>query len=188
MFSLIFILIHVYCQNTYVLFNIVHKSSNNVEKGDVIIKLFDKEVPKTVKNFLYFVEGNGKFKYEGTKFHRIIKNFMIQGGDVVNGDGTGGISIYGQQFDDENFIFKHKKGVISMANRGKNTNGSQFFITTVDTPWLNNNHVVFGEVVKGMDFIEKLQFVETDRLDRPIDNIFINKCEIIYSDDDKGDL
>ncbi|KAG0417092.1 Peptidyl-prolyl cis-trans isomerase B, partial [Dictyocoela roeselum] len=106
----------------------------------------------------------------------------------VNGNGTGSISMYGQQFEDEKFVFPHKKGVISMANRGKDTNGSQFFITTVETPWLDNKHVVFGKVIKGMDFVERLQYVETNRMDKPVYDIIINRCEIIYLNEEKHDL
>tara|TARA_Y100000992_G_C21196485_1_gene458190 strand:- start:267 stop:989 length:723 start_codon:yes stop_codon:yes gene_type:complete len=142
----------------------------NNNRGRIVINLENKIVPKTVSNFLQLCE---KKAYVNSSFHRIINNFMIQGGDFTNFDGTGGVSVYGNKFDDENFILKNKKGAVVMANSGPNSNGSQFFILTNDAPWLDEKHVVFGNVVKGMDLVEFLQTVNTDNNDRPVENIKI---------------
>jgi cyclophilin family peptidyl-prolyl cis-trans isomerase len=145
-------------------------------KGTIELELYTKETPKTVENFISL---SAKGYYNGLTFHRVIKNFMIQGGDPT-GTGEGGECIFGKYFDDEivrKFHFDDP-GVLAMANKGPNTNGSQFFITTNAAPWLDGRHTIFGKVIGGMNVLFEMNNVKTDNNDKPIEAITIQKIII----------
>jgi cyclophilin family peptidyl-prolyl cis-trans isomerase len=145
--------------------------------GRVILELYPQYAPKSVANFVQLCHTK---KYVNSPFHRIIQNFMIQGGDIVNQDGTGSYCIYGGEgatFADEPFLLKHSEpGMLSMANSGPDTNGSQFFVTTQSAPHLDGKHVVFGKVVEGLEYIRDLQTEMTDSHDRPIRKCYVMNC------------
>ncbi|XP_040270519.1 peptidyl-prolyl cis-trans isomerase-like [Bufo bufo] len=142
-------------ENKRVFFKI---TADEIPLGRVVMELRFDVVPKTADNFLKLCTGEVGYGYKGCTFHRIIPNFMCQGGDFTNHNGTGGKSIFGGKFEDENFILKHSApGTLSMANSGPNSNGSQFFISTIKADWLNGKHVVFGTVVEGMEVIKKME-------------------------------
>lgn len=159
--------------NTQVYFEM---EANDEAIGKIVFELKTDIVPKTCENFRALCTGEKGFGYKGCTFHRIIPSFMLQGGDFTNHNGTGGKSIYGNKFDDENFELKHDKpGLLSMANAGPNTNGSQFFVTTVVTDWLDGAHVVFGEVVEGMDVVRKIEGMGTPG-GKPMSKVVIRDC------------
>lgn len=168
---IVFLGTYAQAENIQEVENVVVLETN---QGNIEIKLMPNIAPKTCENFRGLVE---KGYYNGIIFHRVIKNFMIQGGDPT-GTGRGGESIWGKPFEDEvtKEVIFDKKGILAMANAGPNTNGSQFFITTAKTPWLNMRHTIFGEVIAGYDIVEKIENTQTAAMDKPVNEQKIIKA------------
>ncbi|XP_053872633.1 NK-tumor recognition protein isoform X7 [Malaclemys terrapin pileata] len=170
---------------------------NREPVGRIMFQLFSDVCPKTCKNFLCLCSGEKgigkttrkKLCYKGSTFHRVVKNFMIQGGDFSEGNGKGGESVYGGYFKDENFVLKHDRAfLLSMANRGKHTNGSQFFITTKPAPHLDGVHVVFGLVISGFEVIEQIENLKTDTASRPYADVRVIDCGVLVTKSAKNVL
>jgi cyclophilin family peptidyl-prolyl cis-trans isomerase len=151
------------------------EENKEVKIGDIYISLYENMVPKTCHNF----KSLSKIEYKNCVIHRLIKGFMLQTGDYEKSNGTGGISVYGKKFPDENFNIKHtKRGLLSMANSGPDTNGSQFFITFDAAPHLDGKHVVFGEVVKGWEVLDAIEAMKTNEKDEPNELLYISNTKI----------
>ena len=156
-------------------------------EGIFVVALFGETVPMTVRNFASLAQGyyrpKGLLTYEGSVIHRIVPDFIVQMGDITKGDGTGGRSIFGKTFHDENFHLTHRSGGwVAMANHGPNTNGSQFFILLKKARFLDGRYVVFGKVVKGYDVLETLSSMPTDKMSRPRHKVVVEKCGVWHPD------
>lgn len=171
---------------TYFDITIGTEGEEGYEKGRVVFEIFSEDVPKSAENFRALCTGEKgpELHYKGVNFHRIIADFMMQGGDTTAGNGTGGISIYGEKFADEQVWFPHThKGVLSMANAGPDTNGSQFFVCYRETPHLDGKHTVFGRIIHGYDICGKAESVEKGASDKPLKDVKIADCGELTGED-----
>jgi len=157
-------------------FDVAHDGK---QLGRITMGLFGDDAPKTVINFRSIcLDGIDGLSFNGTRFHRVIKQFLIQGGDILHGDGRGSISVYGKHFEDENLLINHTiGGFLGMANKGtEDTNGCQFYITTRAAPWLDGKHTVFGKVTNGLDIMHMVERVKTNTDDEPVADVIISEC------------
>jgi len=182
--GLTFVLSLAICKSQAGLLTVTHEVTFDITIDDFLVGqikmgLFGQTVPKTVANFVALAAGTPGYGFQGTIFHRIIKGFVVQGGDIPNSDGTGFISIYGDTFSDENFKINNTAGFVDMANKGPDTNGCQYAILLEDAAWLNGKHVVFAKILDGMNVVHRMENLPTNGVDHPIPTPRVSSCKVI---------